>query len=179
MPTYTPGPYSGGLADLPRYVSEELTRISAAISLDTGAASLFRTSEDPGTPIVVDAVPFPIEFAAQTPERDALNVVPDLPSRIVVRRGGIWGVAFTLEAQVEPQGIYEVRLFANDVASALSATIDPSNQTDVVSISALGTQRVNQKQGPVSLSVDLRVSSDSARDWQLLSGYFSVWRIGP
>lgn len=159
-------------------MQQELQRISAEMQLSAGAATLYRTGGAAAL-IQVGTVPVQItDFDDLNPKRYYQNVEPDLGGQaIYIQNEGIWMGAFTITAEVESQRRYECRLFMDDLATDLAHFVDPSNQTTIATLTAIGSVRLDLNEGARKL--DLRVTADTAgSDWRFLGGYFTLWWAG-
>lgn len=175
---YIPHPFLGTQpAELANYVLEELSRLSADLNASQGAASLFRVVS---TALAVDPTPQKLVFEAFTPQRDFRAVAPELGSNLYIRKAGVVGVSFTIDGgPLDQAGIYEVRLFVNDVPVDLFAVFDPSNQTAFGTLAAVGTFRVpGSSPQTVATRLDLRISALAPRAFTFTKGYFSAWWLG-
>jgi len=176
MGRYRPTPFSGRVDELGSYLARELEAISSAIETSTGGATLVRNVS--AGEITANTVPQLLTFETAVPQRDAYNVVPNLPSELVGRQSGMWGVSFVVNARVEAQGAYRVAVYGADGETYLVSDVDPSNQSELVSFVAVGAARADGTSGPTSIKVDLRVTADAARSFEFLQGTFTAWRIG-
>jgi hypothetical protein len=159
-------------------VRQELQAIADEMNNAQGAASLYNPAPVPL--VVLTTTPQLIEFALSTPGRDFRAIVPDAAANaIYVRRPGLIGVSFTLTGLTPDTDNYRFQLFFNDVATALEATFDASNQTTGGTVTALGTFRVVGSVDRVADKLDIRGAiSTGVADWTQIRGYFSVWWLG-
>lgn len=170
---YRPTPFNGATADLPRYLNQELGRISAEFETAQGAGSLFRN--EPAPLVQLDTTPTILQWTGRTPIRYDVNVDAEVPEKIWLQQQGIWALSFVVTAALEPQGTYDMATYVGGNRTNLSTTVDPSNQSDVVTFTAIGTQRLDA-QGARAIETDVRVVADQAnRDFTMLEGYFSAW----
>jgi hypothetical protein len=176
MGRYRPTPFSGRIEELSAYVARELEAVSTALEAATGGTTLIRSAT--AGPITADVTPQVLTFEESVPERDAFNVLPNLPSELVGRRAGLWGVAFVVNARVAVAGQYRVAVYAGGQESYLVSDVDPSNQSTLVSFVAVGAARADGTEGPTSITIDLRVTADQERSFEFLQGTFTAWRIG-
>lgn len=125
------------LRDLERFLSEELERIQTAMVLVPVQAAY-------GALTVVGA-------AADQPldETPALivgwnNTAPLVPNRVVadpvttdsltVTEGGVYQVLMQITAEVDQGRAYELRIYVNGNPSGFFVVVDPSQQTDIITI---------------------------------------------
>ncbi len=180
MSLYTHTPFSGALEDLPRYVNQELLRIEAALFQDAGGASLFHVGI--AAPRVITDVPALFDdFDSFTPLRYIQNVIPDVDTDALhIARPGIWGVAFTISGEVDLNRSYRMQLRLDGVPVPLVHTVDPSNQTNVVTMTAVGTARIDGVAGATSSKLELFMDTDGgeAAGWTTRDAFFSAWWCG-
>ena len=160
---YIPAPFGGGAEDLSGYVQRELTRIAVELDAKTGGATLARRAGDPDAATTVDTTPTILEFAEAFPPRDPRNLLPILPSSLVARQGGLWALAFTVAAEVETQGKYQVGAYIDGALGYVVAESDPSNQSTVVTFTGIGSTRIDTTLGAPVVTADLRVTADASR----------------
>jgi len=168
------------LEDLPRYVNQELARLEAALFQDAGGASLFHIGI--AAPRVITTVPQLFDdFDSFTPLRYIQNVTPDVDTdALYISRPGIWGVAFTISGQVQLNRSYRMQLHLDGVAVPLVHTVDPSNQTDVVTMTAIGTARIDGVAGATASKLELFMDTAGGLDaeWTSREAFFSAWWCG-
>lgn len=179
MSIYKPGPFGGSVDDLPRYVQEELLKISATFETDAGAATLYRN--EIGAEEIYGVVPRKFDdFDKFSPQRYSQNVVPDVASNsIFIRRSGMWGLAFTISGAVDRNATYKMEMYVDGTPIGLTHVVDASNQTDVVTMVAIATGRaIRQAPGQLEAEVALFMESTEGATWTTIDGYFSVWWCG-
>ena len=162
--------------ELAQLVGEELGKIEDEMASAQGAATLFVDVPKTG---IANIVPRIIdEWDQSRPFRDFRAVVPDLAgNQIVAARTGQYFAQFTVTAVIDFLRDHELTMFINGVATDLRAVVDPSNQTDLVTMVSGGSARVpRQTERDV---IDIRVSSDQdAAQFDMRSSFFSVFFIG-
>lgn len=177
MTRYRVAPFAGVLEDLPRYVNQELQRLSETLSDDAGAASLYVATPGAAKQIGT-AFELIDDWDSLTPVRYLESCEPSIADgAIYLQNEGIWLVAFNISVDIQQNREYIVRLYVDGVPAELEAVVDPSNQTDVVHLSSVGSTRLDHTHGQRARKLELRVgASGGGADWQVLNAYFSVWR---
>ncbi len=162
--------------ELAQLVAEELSKIEEELQSAQGGATLFVDVPKTG---VANIVPRIIdEWDQARPNRDFRAVVPDLAGdQIIAARSGQYFAQFTVTATIDFLRDYEMTMFINGLITSLSAVVDPSNQTDLVTMVSGGTARVpRESERDV---IDLRISADQdAAQFDIISAFFSVFYIG-
>ena len=168
MTQYIPGPWSGLPDDLGRYVVAELNKIAESFLDAQGGGSIL--SEGMAQITATTTPQLLSEWDFVTPSYNPQNVIGELSEGAVyLKRAGIWRADFEVVASVQNNRHYEIRLFADDTPTQFYAQVDPSNQTDVVTITGYGVERVFDRRAG-ALKLDLRVSTVSG------TGPFTVVR---
>ena len=139
MPKYIPEPTptSDDIAALQRYIDVELRRIAEALNVKTDGAYGGLLQTDPFTPLPLTPAPVlfnPWDIAL--PERpDGVILLPLLGS-ITPITPGVFLLSFTTTViDILPNDEFAFLLTINGVPSPLGANVDPSNQTEIVTVS--------------------------------------------
>ncbi len=139
MPRYIPEPVPSGdnLSELQRYIDAELNRISAAINVKVDGAygGIFQV---PGikviSPLTAAFQLFDV-FDITIPQKlDGVLGAPLLGSLQILTPGSFQFQFETTVVNIPPNAEYEFRLALNGVATELGGVINPSNQTQTVSL---------------------------------------------
>ena len=163
---------------LSQYISQEFDRVAQFLRAAQGAATILQTG--PGALKIVGAAGVLLdEWTDTTPFFEYFAVRASLPdSGVWIRRPGMYEVNFTVQGEVEINRDYRITVRNNGVDTLLSALSDPSNQTDVVTMVATGTQRLRATGvgGPgVDDLLQLFISStQEGSDWTTLNAFFSA-----
>ena len=140
MPRYIPEPTptSDDIAELQRYIDQELQRISDAVNVKVDGAygGIF---QDPGLAIITPMTPafvlFDV-FDVVIPVRpDGIIGDPALASIQVLTPGSFIVNFTTTVVNIPPNAEWEFELAANGVGTGLGGVVEPSNQTETVTIS--------------------------------------------
>jgi len=176
MPFYSPGPVPLDMKGLPAYLNNEFERISnvlsGAVKLAFGGlfqeAPTFTTVLTP-VPIIFD--PYDTELPIGS---EPQGTIPDLTTgTITILTAGIFQVSFsTTGINIPPNAEYDFVATVNGVPGPAGGAVDPSNQTDRVTIAFSGI--VAYVRGDV-LAVE--VASPSSDDWESANAQFLVTRI--
>ena len=176
MPRYAPGPVPLDLRGLPAYLNNEFERISNvlndAVKLAFGglfqAAGNFVTAL---TPVFIIFDPYDTQLPIGAEPQGTL---PDVSTgEITILTAGIYDVSFsTTGINLPPNAEYEFVATRNGVQGPAGGTVDPSNQTDRITISFAGI--VQYSRGDV---VAVEVASPTSDDWESVNGQFVVFRI--
>lgn len=138
MPKYIPEPTptSDDLAELQRYIDVELHRISASINVKVDGAygGLFQTVDFLFSPLT-PAVELFTAFDIVIPERpDGIVGDPALASLLVLTPGSYLISFTTTVVNIAPNAEYGFLLALNGVSTGLGGVIEPSNQTEAVTV---------------------------------------------
>lgn len=139
MPNYQPEPVPrlDDIHELQRYIDQELNRIAATLNIKTERSygGIFQTSPVTISPLTATPVLFN-PFDAVIPEQpDGVEGVPASGSLIILT-GGTYLIAFTTTViDILPNAAYGFLLALNGVSTGLGGTIEPSNQTEQVTVS--------------------------------------------
>ena len=130
------------IAQLSQYIAQEFDRVAQYLRASQGAATLIQ--ETAGVEILVNPTAVLLqEWTATTPPSEFFAVVASIPDAgIHIRRPGMYTVSFVVQGEVEVNREYEIAVFNSGVGTILKALADPSNQTDVVTLVATGSQRL-------------------------------------
>ena len=166
------------LRQLSQYISQEFDRVSQFLRAAQGAATILQST--PGVEKSIGAVPTILdEWTTTTPPFEFFAVVASLPdSGVWIRRPGMYEVNFTVQGAVQINRDYRLTVINNGVSTLLEALSDPSNQTDVVTMVATGTQRLRAT-GVGGPGVDdlLQVAMTSSQEgstWTTLNAFFTA-----
>ncbi len=166
------------LRQLSQYISQEFDRVAHFLRAAQGAATILQSS--PGVEKIIGAVPTLLdEWTSTTPPFEFFAVVASLvDSGVWVRRPGMYEVNFTVQGSVQVNRDYRIAVQNNGVDTLLSALSDPSNQTDVVTMVATGTQRLRASGvgGPgiddlLTLAI---TSSQEGSTWTTLNAFLTA-----
>lgn len=166
------------LADLERFLSEELGRIAAALTfvpVQAAYCSLGTNGPQPDQPL--GNTPTPIEvfdaFFPANPNR----VIPNLsPDQLVVEEGGVYWIQVFVTAEVESGVEYGLEVFVDGVSTQLRGAVDTSNTSDVVNIALFGLREIDAG-GVLVLFGDATGATPAPYQFIVLSGTFSVVRV--
>ena len=133
------------LADLERYLSEELERIATAMTfvpVQAAYCSLLAVGTQPDQPLGV--APQRIEsfdqFAPALPNR----VIPEFsPDQMVIEEGGVYLIQIFFTATVDVGAEYTLEVRIDGIGVDIKAAVDTSNQSDVINLSAIGIRELN------------------------------------
>ena len=164
------------IRELSELLSEEFSKIEDEMASAQGAATLFVDVPKVGVANIVPRIVD--EWDQSRPNRDFRAVVPDLPgNQIVAARSGQYFAQFTVTATIDFLRDYVMTMFINGLATDLTAVVDPSNQTDLVTMVSGGSARVPRESERDA--IDLRISSDQdAAQFDIISAFFSVFYVG-
>ncbi len=163
---------------LSQYIAQEFDRVGQFLRAAQGAATILQ--QTPGVTKQVGAVPVLLdEWTDTTPFFEFFAVQASLPDDGVwARRPGMYSVNFTVQGEVEVNRDYRIAVQNNGVDTLLSALADPSNQTDVVTMVATGSQRLRATGvgGPgIDDLLQLAItSSQEGSDWTTLNAFLTV-----
>jgi hypothetical protein len=124
------------------FIAQELRKVEQAFATLRGFGSL-TLGPLPPTPIVVNLTTTMAKlqiFAGIAASGTFVDVVP-LPNpdaRLQVRRTGIYWWGFDLEAEIPTGRDIEFEIFINGQPTGITARVDASNQTNVLTYSAFG-----------------------------------------
>ena len=127
---------------LSQYIAQEFDRVGQFLRAAQGAATILQTV--PGVEKIIGAAPTTLdEWSSTTPFFEFFAVQASIPDDGVwARRPGMYSVNFTVQGEVEINRDYRIGVQNNGVDTLLSSLADPSNQTDVVTMVATGSQRL-------------------------------------
>ena len=166
------------LRQLAQYISQEFDRVAFFLRAAQGAATIFQNV--PGAIKAVGAVPVLLdEWTDTTPPFEYFAVRASLPDDGVwIRRPGMYEVNFTVQGAVQINRDYTITVTNNGVPTLLAAVADPSNQTDVITMVATGTQRLRATGagGPgVDDLLQLFITSTlEGSDWTTLNAFYTA-----
>ena len=177
MPRYVPEPTPSGdsLAELQRYIDQELQRVSESVNVkvDRAYGGIF---QNPGIEIITPLTPAfvlfnPFDFL--TPARpDGIEGRPAQGSLIVLS-GGAYQLSFaTVVVNIPPNAEWGFELAINGVSTGLGGVITPSNQTETVSL--YFNILVNAQKGDVAT---ILINSPTSTDCQVTGSEFSATRV--
>ena len=140
MPRYVPEPvpdFEDDTQELRRYLNQELHRLSTAVNqkVDRAYGGLF---QGPGIITITPLTAIPVLFDAfdgfipESPD----GVVGDVAlGSIAVLSGGAYLIQFTTTiVNIAPNAEYGFLLALNGVSTGLGGNIEPSNQTEIVTL---------------------------------------------
>ena len=164
--------------ELSQYISQEFDRVAMFLRAAQGAATILQNVA--GAIKQVGAVPVLLdEWTQTTPFFEYFAVRASLPDDGVwIRRPGMYEVNFTIQGAVQINRDYTITVTNNGVPTLLASVSDPSNQTDVVTMVATGTQRLRAT-GVGGPGVDdllqlFITSTDEGSDWTTLNAFFTA-----
>ncbi len=163
---------------LSQYIAQEFDRVAQFLRAAQGAATILQST--PGVEKIIGVAPTLLdEWTSTTPPFEFFAVVASLPdSGVWVRRPGMYSVNFTVQGEVQVNRDYRIAIQNNGVDTLLSALSDPSNQTDVVTMVATGTQRLRSTgvggPGVDDLLTLAITSSQEGSTWTTLNAFLSA-----
>lgn len=130
------------LRQLTQYITQEFDRVAFFLRAAQGAATILQSTV--GVEKIIGAAPTLLdEWTTTTPPFEYFAVRASLPdSGVWIRRPGMYSVNFTVQGAVQINRDYRITVTNNGVSTLLEAIADPSNQTDVITMVATGTQRL-------------------------------------
>ena len=178
MARYTPEPVpdiQDNVQELRRYLDQELNRISESVNqkVDRAYGGIFQTvSPKIISPLDLNFVLFDT-FDIVTPARpDGVEGFPALGS-LVVLSGGAYEFSFSTSiGNIPPNAEYALLLAKNGVSTGLGGTVEPSNQTDNVTVAF--TILSNAQKGDV---YTMLINSVTNTDAEITGSEFGTSRV--
>ena len=177
MPRYVPEPTPTGdsLAELQRYIDQELQRISESVNVkvDRAYGGIFQTAGSfvfsPLTPAGELFNPFDVA-TPQAP--DGVQPVP-VSASLVVLSGGAYNFSFATQViNIPPNAEYGFLLAKNGVSTGLGGVVAPSNQTESVTVAF--SILVNAQKGDL---YTMLINSPTSTNAEVIGSEFSTNRV--
>ena len=176
MPQYSPGPVPQDVSGIPSFLNGEFERIAdvlnGAVKLSFGG--LFQAAPSVITPLGLVPVIFnpydsQLPFGAEPQGTD-----PNLATgEITILTGGIYAITFASTGiNIAVNAEYDFSATLNGVAGPAGGSVDPSNQTDRITMAFGGI--VNYVRGDVIAVV---ASSPTSNAWESTNSQFLCFRI--
>lgn len=176
MPQYAPGPVPQDVRGMPAFLNNEFERIAnvlnGAVKLSYGG--LFQAASPVNQVLGVAPVTFNTFDTLLPGLAEPQGTLPEIATgEITILTGGIYAVNFTTTNSAVPiNSAYEFVLARNGVAGPVGGSVDPSNQTDFITLTFGGIVRYDR--GDVASVLADSATSD---DWLSQYAQFMVYRI--
>jgi len=170
-----PTPVSDNLGELQRYIDVELRRISDALNVKVDGAygGIFQS---PGVFVISPLTPAPVlfdPFDILTHEKlDGVEGLPASGSLIILTAGSFMVQFATTIVNILPNAEYGFLLALNGVSTGLGGVVNPSNQTDTVTLGF--NILITLAKGDV---LTMLVNSDSSNDLSVINSEFITNRV--
>ncbi len=164
-----------GIAELQRFLSDELERIAISIRGSSVQAAYAALGINAPQTELVGITPTRYEdftfISPQRPQRITSNP-PDF-YQLIPEEQGVYYISAFLTALIDSGRAYTLTVYINGVAADIFAAVDASNQTDFITLSFAGI--IELKRGDV---VELWISSNlNNSQFDCDNGFFSLHRI--